>query len=49
MFKGTVHKQQTLPKVQKLYYLKGRLKGEAERVFSHLPTTEEIMIQRFNS
>ena len=29
----------TLPKVQKLYYLKGALKGEAKRVLSDLPTT----------
>ena len=40
MFKGTVHEQQSLPKVQKLYYLRGALKGEAKRVLSHLPTTE---------
>ena len=40
MFKGTVHDHPTLPKVQKLYYLKGALKGEAKRVLSHLPTTE---------
>ena len=40
MFKGTVHNQPTLPKVQKLYYLKGALKGEAKRVLAHLPTTE---------
>ena len=25
MFKGTVHEQQSLPKVQKLYYIKGAL------------------------
>ena len=41
MFKGTVHDHPTLPKVQKLYYLKGTLKGEAKKcVLSHLPTTE---------
>ena len=40
MFKGTVHEQQSLPKVQKLYYLKGALKGEAKRVLSNLTTTE---------
>ena len=40
MFKGTVHDHPTLPKVQKLFYLKGALKGDAKRVLSHLPTTE---------
>ena len=40
MFKGTVHEQQSLPKVQKIHYLKGALKGEAKRVLSLLPTTE---------
>ena len=40
MFKGTVHDHPTLPKKQKLYYLKGALKGDAKRVLSHLPTTE---------
>ena len=39
MFKGTVH-DPTLPKVQKLFYLKGALKGDAKCVLSHLPTTE---------
>ena len=33
MFKGTVDEQQSLPKVQKHYYPKGSLKGEAKRVF----------------
>ena len=41
IFKGTVHDHPTLPKVQKLYYLKGALKGEAKRVLAHLPTTED--------
>ena len=40
MFKGMVHDHPTLPKVQKLYYLKSALKGEAKHVLSHLPTTE---------
>ena len=40
MFKGTVHDHPTLPKVQKLFYLKGALKSDAKRVLSHLPTTE---------
>ena len=40
MFKGTVHDHPLLPKVQKLYYVKGALKGEAKHVLAHLPTTE---------
>ena len=56
MFKGTVHEQQSSPKVQKLHYLKGALKGEAKRVLSHLPTTEanynaaiQLLEDRYNN
>ena len=40
MFKGTVDNHASLPAVQKLYYLKGALRGEAKNLLAHLPTTD---------
>ena len=40
IFKGTLHDHPTVPKVQKLYYLEGAMKGEAKQALPHLPTTE---------
>ena len=40
IFKWTVHEYPSSPKDQKLYHLRGALKGEAKCILAHLPTTE---------
>ena len=48
MFKGILHEQQSLPKVQKLYYLQGALKKKKNVFFHICLQLKGIMMQRFN-
>lgn len=41
LFSSVVHTNTNLQPVQKLHYLKGCLSGEAERLLSHIPITNE--------
>lgn len=56
LFNEAIHNNPSLSKAQKMQFLKGKVKGEAERLIQHLPisadnydTCWEILTHRFNN